>query len=278
MNLHSFISDWKSLSDVVWGYGITVGEVLLILVSGYCLSRWFSIRFEKFLARIPHVDKTLVVFLKTAVFYSLIVLTLVIGLSAGGIETASIITVIGAAGLAVGLALQSTLSNIASGIMILILRPFEIGEFIEAGDAKGSVESIGLFSTQLRDGDGIFVMVPNSGLWSKTIKNFTRNQTRRVVIPVGISYQDSVTEARNLILKEIDEDAIILQEPAPQVLVELLDSSSVNLQVKFWVNRKDFLIAKSKMIQNIKEILSQHHISIPFPQSEITLVQKDKNL
>ena len=252
-------------------YLIVAIEVLIILAAGYVFSRYLSSRFKRVFSKFKHVDETLLTFMTGVIHYSLLVVTLIICLGKLGVQTTSIITVLGTAGLAVGLALQGTLSNIASGIMILFLRPFKIGEYIEAGDAKGTVQLIGLFSTQLVDVNGLFIMTPNSNIWSKTIVNFSRNKSRRVVLSIGISYGDDISKAKELILQTLDANASVLKEPAPQVLSELLDESSVNLQVRFWVKRADYIPAKSEVLQVIKEKMDENEITIPFPQSEVTL-------
>ena len=248
-------------------------QLLFIFIVGYIFARWLSNRFNRTFSKFRHVDQTMVVFLTGVIHYSVIILTLIICLGKLGVQTTSIVTVLGAAGLAVGLALQGTLTNIASGIMILFLRPFKIGEYIEVGETKGTVEIIGLFSTQLKDVNGLFVMAPNSHLWSKTIKNYSRNDVRRVVIQLGIAYGDDISKAKAVITEILSKDSSVLKQPAPQIQVDLLDSSSVNLLVKFWVTRSNYLSVKSKILQEFKEQLPAHEINFPFPQSEVTIVK-----
>lgn len=255
-------------------YILLLVQVLVIFLAGYLFSRWLSARLEKFLLTFKQADETLVVFFTGVVRYLIIILTVVVCIGKLGIQTTSIITVLGTAGLAIGLALQSTLTNIASGIIILILRPFKIGEYIEAGDAKGTVVSIGLFATQLKDLDGIFLMAPNTQLWNKTIRNLTRNDLRRIVIPVGISYNDHVAQAQQIILDFLSKEELVLKDPAPQVLVDLLDSSSVNLQIRLWVQRADYTNVKSDITDKVKKNLIENGIAIPFPQREVTVFNK----
>ena len=272
MNLEVFLQEISSLSHEGRRYLFTALQLVLILGGGLLFSRWLSSKFRRVLSVFRHMDETVIIFLTGVIQYSLVTLTIIICLSKLGVQTASIITVLGTAGLAIGLALQGTLANIASGIMILILRPFKIGDYIESGESKGTVESISLFSTQLKDSDGVFLMTPNSLLWSRTVKNFSRNEIRRVSFSVGVSYNDELNSAKEIILDRVNESELVFKNPAPSVLVDLLDASSVNLKVSCWVKRQDYVLCKSYLTQSVKEVLDENGITIPFPQQEVTIL------
>ncbi len=189
-----------------------------------------------------------------------------------GIQTTSIIAVLGAAGLAIGLALQGTLQNIAAGIMLLILRPFKVGDYIDAGGTAGTVDEIGLFTTDMTTFDGIYLSVPNSSLWNTSILNYTRLPTRRLDIPVGIAYEDDVEKALSLLLEKLRTDSRVLADPEPQVMVTALGESSVDLNLRCWSLREDFWALRFDLNKNAKLWLDSAGISIPFPQRDVHLI------
>ncbi|NDA15011.1 MAG: mechanosensitive ion channel family protein [Gammaproteobacteria bacterium] len=204
--------------------------------------------------------------------YAIIAITLVAVLARLGIQTTSIIAVLGAAGLAIGLALQGTLQNIAAGIMLLILRPFKVGDYIDAGGTAGTVDEIGLFTTDMTTFDGIYLSVPNSALWNTSILNYTRLPTRRLDIPVGIAYEDDVEKAMALLLEKLRADSRVLSDPEPQVMVTALGESSVDLNLRCWSVREDFWALKFDLNKNSKLWLDAAGISIPFPQRDVHLI------
>jgi small conductance mechanosensitive channel len=188
-----------------------------------------------------------------------------------GIQTASMIAVLGAAGLAVGLALQGTLANFASGVMLLIFRPFHKGDFIEAAGAAGSVESVGIFVTTLNTPDNVCVVLPNSTVWGQTIKNYATNPTRRVDLVMGISYDDNIGTAIETITRVLENEPRVLEEPAPMVAVSELADSSVNLVVRPWCTKEDYWGVYFDLTRTLKEELEASGCSIPFPQTDVHL-------
>ena len=200
-------------------------------------------------------------------FAALIILDLL------GINTASILTVLGAAGLAVGLAMKDSLSNIAAGLMLLFLRPYKLGDYIDCGSVSGTIREIGLFTTTFTTLDGLFIAAPNSVLFGAPIKNYSRNPRRRADITVGIAYGDSLSQGMQVLLKLMQEHPLILQDPAPEVLVSELADSSVNLTLRFWTENKDYWEAYWSVKAQLKDALEGAGLNIPFPQRVVTLAK-----
>ena len=253
-------------------FGLEIAAALAILVLGW----WLAGRVQKLilrtLNRLPRMDTTLKPFISSVARYAIIAITLVAVLARLGIQTTSIIAVLGAAGLAIGLALQGTLQNIAAGIMLLLLRPFKVGDYIDAGGIAGTVDEIGLFTTDMTTYDGVYRSVPNASLWNTSILNYSRLPTRRMDIPVGIAYEDDVEKAMTLLLDHLKQDNRVLSEPAPQVLVTGLGESSVDLSLRCWSERTDFWALKFELNKNAKLWLDTAGISIPFPQRDVHLI------
>ena len=263
---------WQTLIDAVSGYGLELIAALVILVFGW----WLAGRVQKLilraLDRLPRMDATLKPFLSSLARYAIIAVTLVAVLARLGVQTTSIIAVLGAAGLAIGLALQGTLQNIAAGIMLLLLRPFKVGDYIDAGGISGTVDEIGLFTTDMTTFDGVYRSVPNASLWNTSILNYSRLPTRRMDVPVGIAYEDDVERAMALLLDHLKQDSRVLSDPAPQVLVTNLGESSVDLSLRCWSERSNFWTLKFELNKNAKLWLDAAGISIPFPQRDVHLI------
>jgi len=194
-------------------------------------------------------------------------------LSNFGVETTSIIAVLGAAGLAIGLALQGTLSNIAAGVMILILRPLKVDEFVEAGSVSGTVVEITLFTTLLKTPDGVFISAPNSQIWNSAIKNYSRNPTRRLDIKVGIAYDDDVDAALEFLKNLVASDERVLKDPEPMSFVANLGESSVDLMARGWVATSEFWPTFFDLTRKSKTELEAAGFSIPFPQRDLHVIE-----
>ncbi len=220
---------------------------------------------------LARVDATLVPVLGTTAAYAVYTIGAVFILDIFGVNTASLITLLGAAGLAIGLALKDTLSNIAAGIMLLVLRPFRTGDFVECGSLTGSVKEINLFTTVLETADGLYVASPNSLVWGSTITNFTRNGKRRMDLVVGIAYSDSIEAGLQVLQHIADTEPRFLQDPLPQVMVQSLGDSSVNLQLRGWASTEDYWKAWWDLNRRVKEEIEQAGLTIPFPQRELHL-------
>ncbi len=204
-----------------------------------------------------------------------LIVTAIAVLNQCGVQTTSLIAILGTAGLTVGLALQGMLSNVASGILLLVLRPFRIGDLVEFASCTGIVDEIGLFVTRLHAPDSIALIIPNSQVWGSVIRNYAQNDTRRIDLVFGISYSDNMEKAIRLINEVIEADDRFLKEPQPLVAVAELADSSVSLFVRPWVARDNFFAAKLDLTRKVKGRFDAEGISIPFPQQDVYMHQLD---
>ena len=265
------------LVDQITSYALDGISALVILLVGWWIAGRAHFLVRRALDRVPRIDDTLKPFLSSTVRYFVIVITVVAVLAEFGVQTTSIIAVLGAAGLAIGLALQGTLQNIAAGIMLLILRPFRVGEYIDAGGVAGTVDAINLFTTDMTTYDGIYRSVPNAELWNRNILNYSRNPTRRLDVPVGIAYEADVEQALELLLSHLSKDARVMSDPEPQVLVTGLGDSSVDLTLRCWTSRTDFWPLRFELNKKVKLWLDAADISIPFPQRDVHLYRASES-
>lgn len=250
-------------------YGLEVIGAFVILILGWAASNWFAARVRRYLDRSQRLDATLIPIFTTGTKVIILVITVLAVLNQFGVETTSIIAVVGAAGLAIGLALQGTLSNIASGMMLLILRPFNIGDTIVVGNTTGIVDEIGLFVTEMHTFDNIYVVFPNSKVWGDKIENYTRNSTRRADMVFGIHYNDNIDQAKQIIKEEFDKDERVLAEPEPIIVVGQLADSSVNIHARPWTQTENLWPLRWDLTKRIKERFDEVGITIPFPQRDI---------
>lgn len=268
----------KKVADVAGaaaeqGLSLSVKVLLAagLLILGYAIAQLAAKAIRMRCERIRGFDQTLTPILAQSVSYGIIILSLIMVLSNFGIETTSIIAVLGAAGIAIGLALQGTLQNVAAGIMLLIIRPFRRGDYIEAGSAAGTVDETGLFMTRMRTVQGLFVAVPNSMIWSNIITNYSRLPKRRLDLQIGISYDADLDEARDLILRLLGDDERVHDDPAPLVVVQKLGESSVDLELRAWVDRGDYWDFNFDITRAIKLAFDDAGIGIPYPHRQIVL-------
>lgn len=246
-------------------YGVNILAGIGTLIIGMYLSRWASATVRKLFERMPRSDATLTPVLAAIARYAVIVLTLIISLSQFGVETTSVIAVVGAAGLAIGLALQGTLSNVAAGVMLLLLRPFEAGHWIESGQISGTVKEIGLFTTSIVTFENIYITVPNSSIWSATIINHSKLSTRRLDLDIGISYEADLDVAEQTLLK-LAQDERVLNDPAPCFLVVSYDDSAILVRLRLFARYDDFFALSWDLKRQLKSALDEAGISIPYPQ------------
>ena len=216
------------------------------------------------------LDKTIVPMLCSVTTAFIYAIAMSIVLENFGVSANSIIAMLGAAGLAIGLALKNTLSNIAAGIMLIALRPIRIDDYIECDSLSGTVKTIGLFSTELETADGIFISAPNTAIWHSPIKNYSRNAKRRVDIVVGIDYSDSIDTAIDVLTQLARSDSRIIDTPSASFFVQSMGDSCVNITFRVWVNRGDYWGVMHDMTKAIKEQIEAAGLSIPFPQTAIT--------
>ena len=266
----------NQLIVLITDYALDIVGALLLLIAGWVVAGWIEKHTGKVLKRIDRVDATLRSFVTNLVRYAILVLVMIAVFAQFGIQTTSIIAVLGAAGLAVGLALQGTLANIAAGVLLLFLRPFRVGESIDAGSIAGTVREIGLFSTELQTWDGIYLMVPNSQLASAAILNYSRLPTRRLNLVIGISYTDDIDKTLKVLSELLQNDERILDDPAHQVMVKELAESSVNINLRCWTNRENYWSLRFDLTKQAKQRLDEYDISIPFPQRDVHLYHEGK--
>lgn len=246
---------------------------VMILAAGWMFSRWAGRRVRDVLSHVHYIDPTIKPLMAGFVRYFILTITVVAVLSQFGVQTTSLIALLGAAGLAVGLAMQGTLSNVASGVMLLILRPFKVGDYIVvAGDnIGGTTREIGLFTTVLITPDMMYISVPNSKLFANAITNYTREATRRINIVVGIDYKDDIDKAQGVLLDIMTSDPRVLPDPAPIAPVEALADSSVNLIARCFVPNAEYWNVYFDIQKAIKQRFDAAGISIPFPQRVMTV-------
>lgn len=262
----------QQLIDALTGYGLDVLGALVILIVGF----WISGRAARFTGRTleknPRVESTLAHFFASFVKYIVIAVTVVAVLNQFGVQTASLITVLGAAGLAIGLALQGTLSNVAAGVMLLFFRPFKVGDYVEAGGHAGTIKELNLFFTVMATPDNVQITLPNAAVWGSALSNFSANATRRVDVVAGISYDDDIDKAMAVLTQTIAKDARIHTDPEAFLGVSEMADSSVNIAVRVWVDNGDYWPVKFDLTKAIKLAFDENGISIPYPTRTVHTV------
>ncbi len=249
-------------------YGLNLIAGIVTLTIGVWLSRRAGVATRSWLTRVNRLDPTLVPMLGALVRYAGLTLTIVISLSTFGVETTSVIAVLGAAGIAIGLALQGTLSNVAAGLMLLFLRPFKIGDWVEAANVSGTVREIGLFTTVIDTFDNVYISIPNSSIWTSKITNHARYGTRRLDLDIGIGYNSSLDTAEKALLSLANDDRV-LASPAPQFLVVGYGDSAIVVRLRAFARYDDFFGLYWDLNRQLKGVLDAHNIEIPFPQRVI---------
>lgn len=250
-------------------HGLSFMGAVLILIVGLWLSGRAKVWTVRALGKTPALDDMLRGFFGSIVRYLVLIVVVLAVLAKFGIETTSLIAVLGTAGLAIGLALQGTLSNIAAGVMLLIFRPFKIGHFVEIGGISGTVKELTLFTTELATPDNVQIIVPNSGVWGQPLKNYSAHATRRVDFTFGISYSDDINKAFDVIRAVLAADTRIHKDPDAVVVVGNLGDSSVDIIVRVWSDAGDYWGIKFDITKQVKEALDASGISIPFPTRTI---------
>ena len=263
---------WQSVQGYVATYGFKVLGAVVILIVGRIAAGWLSGLVGKILAR-RSVDDTLTRFLVSLTKIGLLTFVILAALSTLGVQTASFVAVIGAAGLAIGFALQGSLSNFAAGVMLISFRPFRAGDYVEAGGVSGSVDSVQLFVTVMKTPDNKRVIIPNSQITSGSIINYSAEERRRVDMVFGIGYDDDIRKAKEILERLVSQDSRILKDPAPIIVVGELADSSVNILCRPWVNTADYWGVYWDLTEKVKLTFDAEGISIPFPQRDVHLHQ-----
>ncbi len=246
---------------------------LVVLILGFIVAKIFRSWSARALKR-TSIDTTLIPFMSNLVYYVIVAFVAIAVLGLFGIPTTSFIALLGAAGLAVGLALQGTLSNFAAGVMLLVFRPFKVGDYVEAGGEEGIIREVGVFASSLDTRDNVSIILPNSAIWGAKIRNYTCNPVRRIDIPIGISYGDDIEKAKTIIRQILAGEPRILKDRDIIVAVTGLGDSSVDLLVAPWCKPEDYWATRWDLIQKIKEQLESNGCNIPFPQRDVHLYQK----
>ncbi|TXH65296.1 MAG: mechanosensitive ion channel [Thermomonas sp.] len=263
--------DWLQLLET---WGLKLLAAIAIFVLGRWLARRLSAGLERVLGR-AHVDSTLSGFLRNIAYAAMLVLVLMTALTAIGVPTTSMFAVLGAAGLAVGLALKDSLSNIASGVMLIVLRPFRAGDHVIAAGQEGTVLEIRVFQTRLRAFDHRVIILPNSEITTAPIVNYSSLPQRRFDVSVGVGYEDDLQKARELLLRIAREEPLVLDDPAPAVRVANLGESSVDLVLQAFAANADFVDARSRVVEAVRNQLIGNGLSIPYPQRDLHVYHHD---
>lgn len=272
-NSTEFLSQMMTtLANFASTYGLKIIGAILILIIGRIVSGQIRKAVTK-LGNLREWDASLTGFLASLAYFFCMAFVFIAMLGSFGIQTASIIAVLGAASFAVGLALQGSLSNFAAGVMILLFRPFKVGNWVEVAGQAGAVKSIAIFSTTLATGDNVRVEIPNSQIYGGIIKNYAGYDTRRIDMVVGVGYGDDLSQAIQVISEVVKADNRVLADPAPTVAVAEMGDSSVNLVVRPWVKGADYWGCKFDLTKSIKEALDANGIDIPFPQTVVTMAK-----
>ena len=252
--------------------GLNVVAAIAILIVGWVAAGWAEKVVRSGARRNERIDATLATVFARVVRWLVLVFTVIAVLDRFGVQTASLVALLGAAGLAIGLALQGALSNVAAGVMILGLRPFRIGDAVDVGGTVGAVEDVGLFVTKMRTFEGVPVFMPNGRIWGNEIKNFSRAERRRIDLTVGVGYGDDLDRALEVLGQVVAAEPRVLADPEPLVKVTALGDSSVDLLVRVWTLPADFLATQMDLTKAIKLRLDAEGISIPFPQRDVHYV------
>ena len=256
-------------------WAIKIVMALVIFIVGRWVVKIVVNLVKKLLNRSGKMDEMLINFVASILNAILLLFVIIASLDQLGVDTTSLVALIGAAGLAIGLALQGSMQNFAAGVMILVFKPFKSGDFIEAGGVTGIVEQVNIFSSTLRTGDNKEVIVPNGSIYGGAITNFSARDTRRIDMVFGIGYDDDIRKAKEILEKLVAEDDRILKDPAPVIALSELGDSSVNFVVRPWVNSADYWNVLWDMNEKVKLTFDAEGISIPYPQMDVHLHKQD---
>lgn len=260
--------------ELVQSYGLPLVWAIIIFIVGRIAARIIANLIAKSMTK-ANVDETLVKFGKNIIYIALMIFVILAALGKLGIETTSFAAILAAAGLAIGLSLQGTLGNFAAGVMLILFRPFRVGNYVEAGGVSGTVDEIQIFNTIMISPDNKEIIVPNGQIVGSTITNYSAKETRRVDLVIGVSYGDDLKQVRSVLEDILSKDARILPEPEPVIAVLELADSSVNFAVRPWVKGSDYWPVKFDLQEAIKVRFDAEGISIPFPQQDVHFIKEE---
>ncbi len=262
----------EKISETLIYWATTYSIKLIAAILIFIIGKWIAGKLTKLITRLlekNNVDITLTKFLESIIYYTLLIVVIIAAAGQLGINTTSFLTIVGAAGLAIGLALKDSLSNFASGVMLVLFHPYRVGDFISAAGVSGNVISITLFNTILNTPDNQRVIVPNSNITTDVITNVTANDTRRVDLVIGIGYDDDIKKAKTILDKIIKEESRVLDTPETKIAVSELADSSVNFVVRPWVKTSEYWDVYFDLTEKIKITFDKEGISIPYPQQDV---------
>lgn len=265
--------NYEAFLELIVKYGVKILLGVIVVIIGKIVSNKLKNIFKAAMKR-SKMDEMLINFLGDLIFYGLFIIFIVVALNTVGLKTTSIAAVIGAATLAIGLSLQNNLSNLGSGVMILMTKPFSISDTVEIGGVLGVVQSVSIFNTKLKTFDNKVIYMPNSKITSSEIINYSAEKIRRLDLLIGIDYQSNIKLAKEILEKLANEDERVLKEPAYFIGVFELGDSSINITFRIWVSVDNFLNVRCDMLEKIKSEFDKHNIVIPFPQMDITIKNK----
>jgi small conductance mechanosensitive channel len=260
------------LQELLAFYGLKIIAAILIFVVG----RWIAKALRNVIKRMMtkgNVDEILISFVGNLTYIALLAFVIIAALNQLGIQTTSFIAIIGAAGLAIGLALQGSLANFAAGVLMIIFRPFQVGDYIEGAGVAGAIEKVQIFTTQLRTPDNKTIIIPNAKIMGDNITNYSAKDTRRVDMVIGVSYGDDLKKVREILEDILAKDDRILKDPAPTIGVLELGDNSVNFAVRPWVKRDDYWGTYFDVTETVKRRFDKEGISIPYPQRDVHLYE-----
>jgi len=255
-------------------YSLKIVGAIAIFIIGKWVVKKLTIASKKLMEK-AKVDQTLVEFAESLIYFVLLLVVVLASLNTLGVNTTSFVAIFGAAGLAIGLALQGSLANIGAAVLIIIFKPFKVGDFVEAGGATGTVEDVNLFSTIIAPVDNRTIIVPNSAIVGGNITNYSRKSQRRVDHTFGIGYNDDLKLAKEILTQIMNEDDRVLPEPAPFVAVSELGESSVNFVFRAWVKTEDYWDVHFDMLEKVKLTFDEAGISIPYPQMDVHMTKQE---
>ena len=269
VNLEIISNLINSSIQIVVSYAGQVLGATIILIIGFYLAGKLSKLVRKKLGVFDKIDPLIVPIIGNIIRYGIIIITLIAVLGQFGVQTTSIIAVLGAAGLAIGLALQGTLSNVAAGVMLLFLRPFTTGDWVETGNVSGTIREVGLFTTIIDTFDNVYVSIPNSSIWNSTITNHSHYETRRIDVDIGIHYDTNLDLASEVLLKLAEDERVLDKPKKPQFLVMKYDDSAIVVRLRLYSHTKDWYAVYTDLMRKLKPALDEAGIQIPYPHRVI---------
>lgn len=276
-NVTSTISSYipENIVEILGGYAFSLIMALVIFLVGKWLARKITNLLVAVLRKVKGMDETLIKFLENIVYYILMIVVILTALSELGVETTSFLAILGAAGLAIGLALKDSLGNFASGVMIILFKPFKVGDVVNAAGVTGSVSEVGIFNSVFITPDNQKIIIPNGAITSGSIININAHTTRRVDLVVGIGYDDDIKKAKEVLNDIVSSNEKVLVDRGITVAVSELADSSVNFVVRAWVNTPDYWDVKFGLTESVKLRFDEENISIPYPQQDLHLHKND---